>query len=250
MLWTQLEAFARAVHGSLNPTEVSYITANEGRRLIDCDRVSVGVRDARKVKVEAVSGADVVERRSNLVQLMRKLFDRVIAWGEKLVYTGTKDEGLPPSVLAALDAYLAESNSKVLVVLPLKDERDKDTKRLPRSAMMMECFEPQQTPEQLVARLEVVGKHAAPALYNAVEHRRIPMRMVWAPLAKVQEGLGGKVLRHHDDHRRQPGAGDRDHVRCALRTEDGRHRQTVAGRANLHLCAIQRVCRRCCHPRR
>jgi hypothetical protein len=41
--------------------------------------------------------------------------------------------------------------------------------------------------------MEVVGKHAAPALYNAVEHRRIPMRFLWLPLAKVQEGLGGKA---------------------------------------------------------
>jgi hypothetical protein len=192
-LWTQLEAFSRTVHGSLNPVEVAYLIANEGRRLVDCDRISIGVRYARKCKVEAVSGADVVERRSNLVQLMRALFDRVIAWGEKLVYSGTKDEGLPPDVMKALDEYLTESNSKLLVVLPLKDERDKDTNRKPRSALMMECFEPQATPEQLVARLEVVGKHAAPALYNAVEHRRIPMRFLWVPLAKVQEGLGGKA---------------------------------------------------------
>jgi hypothetical protein len=192
-LWTQLESFTRTIHGSLNPTEVSYLIANEGRRLVDCDRISIGVRYSRKAKVEAVSGADVVERRSNLVQLMQKLFDRVIAWGEKLVYSGTKDDGLPPDVMKALDEYLAESNSKVLVVLPLKDEREKDSKKPPRSALMMECFESQQTPEQLIARLEVVGKHAAPALYNAVEHRRIPMRILWMPLAKVQDGLGGKA---------------------------------------------------------
>jgi hypothetical protein len=192
-LWTQLEAFSRTVHGSLNPVEVAYLIANEGRRLVDCDRISIGVRYARKCRVEAVSGADVVERRSNLVQLMQKLLDRVIAWGEKLVYSGTKDEGLPPDVLKALDAYLTESNSKLLVVLPLRDEREKDSPRKPRSAILMECFEPQTSPEQLVARLEVVGKHAAPALYNAVEHRRIPMRFLWMPLAKVQEGLGGKA---------------------------------------------------------
>jgi hypothetical protein len=171
---------------------VSYIVANEGRRLIDCDRVTVGVRVGRKAKVEAVSGCDVVEKRSNLVVLMRKLFDAVLAWGEKLVYNGTKDDSLPPTVLHALDAYLAESNSKLLVVLPLRDEREKESQKPSRSAMLMECFEPQAEPQQLVARLEVVGRHAAPALYNAIEHRRIPMRFLWLPLAAVQEGLGGK----------------------------------------------------------
>jgi hypothetical protein len=172
--------------------EVAYLVANEGRRLVDCDRVSVGVRQGRRARVEAVSGSDIVEKRSNLVVLMRKLFDAVLHWGEKLVYTGTKDDSLPPAVLHALDAYLAESNSKLLVVLPLKDEREKESKKPPRSALMMECFEPAAEPQQLVARLEVVGRHAASALYNAVEHRRIPMRFLWLPLAKLQEGLGGK----------------------------------------------------------
>jgi hypothetical protein len=124
---------------------------------------------------------------------MRTLFDRVQIWGEKLVYSGTKDDTLPPGVNKALDAYLAESNSKLLVVLPLKDEREEKKKRPPRSAVMMECFEPTAAPEQMLARLEVVGRHATSALYNAAEHRRIPMRFIWGPLAYVQDGLGGKA---------------------------------------------------------
>jgi hypothetical protein len=192
-LWTQLEAFARQIHGSLNPMEVAYLVANEGRRLVDCDRVSVGQRLGKRTSVEAVSGADIVEKRSNLVRLMATLFDKVLVWGEKLIYQGTKDDSLPPAVLTALDAYLAESNSKLLVVLPLRDERESESKRPPRSGLMMECFDPAQSPDQLVARLEVVGRHATSALYNAAEHRRIPMRFLWQPLAKVQEGLGGKA---------------------------------------------------------
>ena len=192
-LWTQLEAFARQVHGSLNPTEVAYMVANEGRRLIECDRVSVAIRQAKKTKIEAISGADVVEKRSNLVQLMRKLAEHVIVWGEKLVYSGTKDDSLPPKVLEALDNFLAESNSKFLVVVPLKDERESEGKKPPRSALIMESFEPSNSTEQMMARLEVVGRHATSALYNSVEHRRIPLRFLWQPVAKVQEGLGGKA---------------------------------------------------------
>ncbi len=192
-VWSQLEAFARQVHNSLNPTEVAYLVANEGRRLIECDRVSVAVRHSSKARIEAVSGADVVETRSNLVRLMRTLCERVLSWGEKLVFNGTRDDSLPPKVLAALDAYLAESNSKLLVVQPLKDEREKESKRPARSALLMECFEPPAQPQQILARLDVVSRHATPALYNAVEHRRIPMRMLWLPLAKVQEGIGGKA---------------------------------------------------------
>jgi hypothetical protein len=192
-VWLQLETFSRQIHATLNPTEVAYLVANDGRRLVECDRISVALRTGRKSEILSISGADVVEKRSNLVQLMRALCDAVIDWGEKLVYTGTKDDTLPPAVYNALDAYLAESNSKVLVVLPLRDEREENLKKKSRSALMMECFETNSSAEQLLAKLEVVGKHACPALYNAAEYKRIPMRFIWFPLAKVQDGLGGKA---------------------------------------------------------
>jgi hypothetical protein len=192
-LWLKLESFTKQIHGSMDLTEVAYLVANEGRRLIDVDRISVATREADSCEVTAISGADVVEKRSNLVQLMCALFDAVIDWGEKLIYTGTKDDALPPKVLEALDAYLGESNSKILVVLPLQDEREKEDQRKARSALMMECFETKLAPEQLLARLDVVGRHACTALYNVQEYDRIPMRFVWLPLAYVQQGLGGKT---------------------------------------------------------
>ena len=98
-VWTQMEAFARMIHTSLSPVEVGYLIANEGRRLVDCDRVSVAVRYGKRTVIEAVSGADVVEKRSNLIVLMRKLAEAVIKWGDKLHFSGVKDDSLPPNVL-------------------------------------------------------------------------------------------------------------------------------------------------------
>lgn len=192
-IWSQVEAFARDIHSSLDPTRVAFAIANEGRRLIGCDRLSVATVVDRKAKIEAVSGSDVVEKRSNLIQLMRALCDKVLKWGEKLVFQGEKDESLPPDVLATLDDYLAESNSKFLIVQPLRDERQKDLPGLARSALIMESFDPPTATEQLISRLEVVSRHATTALYNAVELKRIPLRWMWVPVAKVQNGLGGKT---------------------------------------------------------
>jgi hypothetical protein len=192
-LWTRLEAFARQVHGTLDPTEAAYIVANEGRRLIGCDRVAVAVRHGRHARIEAISGADVVERRATLVRRMAVLCERVVAWGENLVHTGTRDASLPPHVLQALDEYLAASASKLLVVLPLADDRDAKNRRPSRSALVMECFEPGATPAPLLERLEIVGRHSATALYNACEYRRIPLSFLWKGLARLQDGLGGKA---------------------------------------------------------
>jgi hypothetical protein len=191
-IWVQLETFVRQIHGTLNPTEAAYLIVNEGRRMLEADRVSVAIRQP-STTVVAISGADVVEKRSNLVQLMKALFDSIIEWGEKLVFTGVKDDSLPPKVYKALDEYLSESNCKLLVVQPLFDERDTKNKAKARSALLMECFEVSTNQEQQFARLDVITRHAAPALYNAAEHRRIPMRFLWMPIAKLQDGLGGKT---------------------------------------------------------
>jgi hypothetical protein len=192
--FTQVEQFARNVHGSLNPTEVAYLVANEGRKLVECDRLCVGVRHARhRVKVEAVSGADVVEKASTHVRRLRKLMEAVLAWGEPLTFKGTKEEGLPPDVSYALDEYLNESQPKLLVVQPIRDEREKDQTVPARSVLVLESFNPPEQIEPMIQRLEVVAKHAAPALYNAAQMKRVPLKPLWWPIAKLQEGVGGKA---------------------------------------------------------
>jgi HlyD family secretion protein len=192
-LWARLEAFARRIHGSLRLTEVAYRIANEGRQLLGCDRLSVAVRKGRRVTVEAVSGAEAVEQRSNLVRRMRRLCDRVLDWGERLVYVGTPDSTLPPEVLNELDTYVEESHCKLLLLLPLRDEREKEQTGPPRSALVVECFGAVVPAEQLAGRLDVLARHTAPALYNAALYRDVPLRLFWRPIAAIQAGLGGKT---------------------------------------------------------
>ncbi len=191
--YSQVEAFARHIHTSLNPTEVAYHVANEGRKLVECDRLCVGVRHDRwRVTVEAVSGADVVEKASTHVRRLRLLMEAVLQWGEPLTFRGEKDPGLPPAVAHALDDYLHESQPKLLIVQPCRDERETDKTRPARAVLVLELFNPPEQIEAIVQRLDVVTKHAAPALYNAAELKRIPLKPLWWPVAKLQEGVGGK----------------------------------------------------------
>ena len=62
-VWVQLESFVRQIHGTLNPVEAAYLVVNEGRRLLEADRISIAVRQP-STAVVAISGADVVEKRS------------------------------------------------------------------------------------------------------------------------------------------------------------------------------------------
>ncbi len=49
-LWAQLENFTRMVHQKLDARETAYTIANEGRRLVECDRVSVAIKRGRTLR--------------------------------------------------------------------------------------------------------------------------------------------------------------------------------------------------------
>jgi biotin carboxyl carrier protein len=193
--WGQIEAFARQIHDSLDPREVAYLVANEGRRLTSSDQVSVALNTGIAVEVEAISGANAVEKRSRVVQSMRELCARVLSWGERLTYDGARDESWPPAVRKALDDYLAASNSRLLVVLPLGDPRGKHDQAPSRVALLAESYQASPNREMLESKLQVVSLHAASALYNALAYRQASTRFFVGWAARLRQWTRGKSSR-------------------------------------------------------
>ncbi|MFO0925504.1 MAG: HlyD family efflux transporter periplasmic adaptor subunit [Gemmataceae bacterium] len=190
-LWVGLEAFLRRVYGSLAVDEVAHLVANEGRRFVGCDGLSVAVRKGDRVSVAAVSGAGRVDPRSRLVDRLQQLCRQVLLWGEKLVYHGTRDEALPPAVLRALDGYLAQSPSRTLVVLPLRDGRDARPGPA-RAVLVAEHFDTGILLEQIEDRLTLLAPHTAAALHNAVAHTGTPLSGVGRWLVRGDEWLASR----------------------------------------------------------
>jgi hypothetical protein len=62
-----------------------------------------------------------------------------------------------------------------------------------RSAVLMEMFDPPELTAPLEQKLDVVAAHSTTALYNSAEMKRVPLKPLWWPLMKVQQGLGGKA---------------------------------------------------------
>lgn len=62
--------FTSDLAGSLDPLEVSRLAANYGRDLVGCERCSVLWLDGRTWRVLAISGQEVVERKSTMVKAM------------------------------------------------------------------------------------------------------------------------------------------------------------------------------------
>lgn len=195
LLWTQLEEFTRLVHASLNPRETAYTIANEGRRLIECDRVSVAVRKGDRCVIEAVSGQDLFDKRSNTIRLLNRLATVVVAGGEPIWYTGDTSQ-MPPQIEDAVQEYVDESHSKTVAVLPLarpepeEKERERPDEPVERpepvGALIVEQIEDARVPERMRHRVEVVRQHSAVALANAVEHENLFLMPVWRTLGKAR----------------------------------------------------------------
>jgi multidrug efflux pump subunit AcrA (membrane-fusion protein) len=200
-LWTRLEDFARVVHASLDPRETAYTIANEGRRLIECDRLSVAILKGKKCKIEAISGQDLFDKRSNTVRLLNKLTTAVVQSGDAVWYTGdTRD--LPPQVEEAVQEYVDEAHSKTVAVIPLgrpaPPEEDDPKKRVdadaPIGALVVEQIEDSRVAGSLVQRAEVVSRHSSTALANALEHQNLFLMPVWRALGKTRWVLQARTL--------------------------------------------------------
>lgn len=188
-LWGQLEAFTRAVHSSLDPRETAYTLANEGRRLIQCDRVSVAIKHGRKCKIEAVSGQDTFDKRSNTIVLLNQLATAVAKTGEAMWYTGDTSN-LAPQVEMALEEYLDDSHSKTVAVLPLKrkpeDENDELAVGETIGAVIVEQIEDARIRDGMLQRVEVVNDHASAALANSLQYNNLFLMPVWRSIGKMK----------------------------------------------------------------
>jgi multidrug efflux pump subunit AcrA (membrane-fusion protein) len=201
VMWTQLEEFAHVVHDSLNVRETAYTIANEGRRLIECDRLTVAICKGKRCVVEAVSGQDVFDKRSNTVRLLGKLATAVVASGDPMWYTGDTHD-MPPQVEDAVQAYVDEAHSKTVAVLPLRrpappeedDPNERTAAEPPVGALIVEQIEDSRVPASLTQRVEVVCRHSSTALANAKEHQDLFLMPVWRTLGKSRWVLQARTL--------------------------------------------------------
>ncbi len=199
-IWTQLEHFTRLAHSSLDPRATAYTLSNEGRRLIECDRVSVAVRKGNHCRIEAVSGQETFDKRSNTVTLLGKLASVVVKAGEPLWYTGDT-RNLAPQVEEAVEAYVDDSHSKTVVVLPLArpHEVEEDGQELHHKphylgALIIEQINTDGIPSAMRRRIDVVAEHGSTALSNSLEHNSLFLMPLWRTLGKSKWIVSARTL--------------------------------------------------------
>lgn len=198
-MWQQLEQFIRIVHQGLDTEQTIYAIANEGRRLIDCDRASVAFGTGRQCRIKAVSGLDSIERRAEQVKQLGSLAATVIQTGQPLWYTG-EDADLPPQIEQKLHDYVDKSHSKMLAIIPLFEtvpdtddpNQSKTQKQNPLGALIVEQLKDSRVTPALEKRTEIVVQHGQSALTNAVQHNSIFLMPVWKTIGKFTSAFQGE----------------------------------------------------------
>ena len=190
---TQVERFSRVVHESLDPVATAFVLANEARRIIGCDRVSVLVRRRRKLRLEAVSGQESVERRASAVQAI-EAFVRVVAMAGDPLWHPDPSKELPPQIEEELEHYIDESHATALAVIPLEKPRPTPvvkpggvdavavaraeapigTAPEPIGAIVAEWFSSSSFDTGKRARVDLVAEHGKVAIANALTHTSLP----------------------------------------------------------------------------
>ena len=205
-LWAQADQFSRQVHESLDVRETCYTIVNEGRRLLGCDRVTVAILKQGSCQVEAVSGQDTIDSRSNVVTLLGKLATRVVKSGEPLWYGGSTED-LPPQIEEAIEDYVDQSYTKSLAVIPLREPKQIDTSAQQQAAveelshtgkiigaLVIEQIESDIPRDILAPRLDLVYEHSARALSNAIDHNSLFLMPLWRTIGKSRWVVEARTL--------------------------------------------------------
>jgi biotin carboxyl carrier protein len=182
--WNAFEQFTESIHASLDVDRVAYQIANDGRHLIDCDRVGVALVRGRKARLASVSGVDVLERRAASVRRLEQLINAAIKIDEPLVYPDDAAQ-LAPQIGAALQAHLDPSHVRRLVLIPLHaaavgDPRDGSRPII--GALVVEHFSQPEAASETSRRIEAVARQGAIALTNALDYENVPLARFWRAL--------------------------------------------------------------------
>jgi hypothetical protein len=188
----RLETFLLRVYSAWTVGEVARELAEEGRRLVNCDRLSVLIRSGRSWRVAAVSGVDSPSRRSEAVRRMERLVRVAAAAGETLIVGDATIEH-SPQVQQAVDDYLDGTPARQLVVAPCWPP-NASANDAPKCAVtvVMEQFDGT-LPADRLASLQTLTNHAAMAVGRAQAVERLPFSG-WLLRGRLKRSVGRAAL--------------------------------------------------------
>jgi multidrug efflux pump subunit AcrA (membrane-fusion protein) len=199
---TELLNLGRRTHTQLKLSATAYEVANEGRRVLDCDRLSVLMASGRRCRLLATSGVSRIERRSGAARRLEKIAQMVRRTDTPAFYADGECDALPP-VADAIERHVADSHSRHMAAIPVRwpaeaaeDESSlvKKRSRRRRAAFVLiaEQFDSREGELRRDWLVEIADV-CSTALYNAREADRLPLRWIVRPLGKLTHAVAAHL---------------------------------------------------------
>ena len=200
----QLDEFVHQLHLSLDPHETSVRIANESRRMLDCDRVSVVRMRGRRAQIISISGQPSVNRRSNTVLLLERLAKRVLPTRKLFWFPDENETQLAPQIERPLDEYLSLSSARTIAIYPIFDQPprgeqvgspdDHHRKDILIGGLIVEQLATQWERPAVGQTVDTVARHAGNAYRAAHNHRQLLGYPIWKWLGKSRVLVAARNL--------------------------------------------------------
>jgi len=197
----QIGDYLNTIHNSIDQSATCSNVANETRRLLECDRVSIVLRQRGRFRLFSISGQPSVNRRSNTTKLIEKLAQRILKTGQSFWYPNEQD--VPTQISEVLDEYLSISATRSLIVEPIYEKVEEsvtDPESLERKRNLViggiiyeHCHELWEGP-QIEAALNLTNRHGGNAIRNAKQHHSLFMYPVLNVLGKSRVITAARIL--------------------------------------------------------
>ena len=197
----QIGDYLNTIHNSIDRSATCSNVANETRRLLECDRVSIVLRQRGRFRLFSISGQPSINRRSNTTKLIEKLAQRILKTGQSFWYPNEQD--VPTQISEVLDEYLSISATRSLVVEPIYEKVEEsvtDPESLERKRNLVvggiiyeHCHELWEGP-QIEAALNLTNRHGGNAIRNAKQHHSLFMYPVLNFLGKSRVITAARIL--------------------------------------------------------
>ena len=200
-----LDEFVSSIHQSVDPKSTANTIANEARRALGVDRVSVFYRHGRKFRCEAISGQPSVNRRSNTVAALSTLVNRIAKTKRVFWFPAEEshgDKSIVPQIDQPLNDYITQSMTRSLAVVPVNenvsadDEVDSQVKQPAKVAacLVIEHVAAQWDRAEVEPAIDTVCRHSGDAIRNANQVQRIFLYPLWRAIGNTRAVVMGRNL--------------------------------------------------------
>lgn len=171
--------------------ELTHNIANEGRRFLGTDRLSVVLKRGATWQLQSTSGTEHFDARADAVKQLQRLAQVTAQWSEPIDYADSldaeADADLPTVVGEVLQQYLDSTHARRLVAVPIvfcsAESPDAQSDKTPECQAVLIAEDFNSTNDKLLrARVVELADLCEPALQQGVRLNRFPVRtaLAWA----------------------------------------------------------------------